>query len=217
MKYRTVLRIRAVLTSRPSAAKQTHDSFTPFQLPPCVISLPAIFWDPHVNARVTPHHPGLWVSRHAECSSLQSAETNTSNLLLVFLPFYRGGQFITGLFLYLARQCMEWSVSTNIMCWWKATGTSGKSWRCTTNHEGTKPMDITVLKMWTFSPKGLLSLCSGGFTSDIYFKGHWERGFRTHLQKVQMSDIKAIETHSHFRLWWDDAGNLENIHTKKWE
>lgn len=163
MKYHTVLRMRAVLTSRSSAAQQTCDPFTPFKLPLCVISLPAIFWDPRVNATVTLHHPGLWVSRHAERSSLQSAETNTSNLLLAFLPFYRGGWVITDLFLLLARQCMEWSVSTNKMCWWKGTGTFRRSWTCTTHHKGTKPTDI-ILKLWTFAPNGLLSLCSGDFT-----------------------------------------------------
>jgi hypothetical protein len=90
------------------------------KLPLCVTSLPAIFWDPRVNARVTPRRLCLWVSHHAECSSLQSAETSTSKLLLAFLPFYRGGRGIIGLFLPFARQCVEWSVSTNIMCWWKA-------------------------------------------------------------------------------------------------
>ena len=163
--------MHAVLTSHPSATQQTHESFTPFKLPPCVISLPAIFWDPHVNARVTPRHPCLWVSRHAERSSLQSAETNMSNLLLAFLPFYRGGQIIIRLFLLLARQCMEWRVGTNIMCWWKTTGTSHRSWTCITHHKGTKPMNITILELWTFAPNGLLSLCSSGFTSDICFKG----------------------------------------------
>lgn len=105
MKYRTVLCMRAVLTSRPSTEQHTLESFTPFKLPPCDISLPAMFWDPHVNARVTPRHPCLWASRRAERSSLQSAETNTSHLLLAFLPFYRRGRVKISLFLLLARQC----------------------------------------------------------------------------------------------------------------
>jgi hypothetical protein len=36
----------------------------------------------------------------------------------------------------------------------------------------------------------LLSLCSGGSTSDIYFKGHWERGFGTHLDEVERADSR---------------------------
>jgi hypothetical protein len=50
---------------------------------------------------------------------------------------------------------------------------------------------------------------------DIYFKGHWEQGFRTHLEEVEWTSIKAVETHSHFRIWWDDAGNPENTHARK--
>jgi hypothetical protein len=52
-------------------------------------------------------------------------------------------------------------------------------------------------------------------TSDVYFKGHSERGFGTHLEDVERADIRAIETHSHFRIWWDDAGNPENINARK--
>jgi hypothetical protein len=61
----------------------------------------------------------------------------------------------------------------------------------------------------------LLSLCFGSFTSDVYFKGHWEKGFGTHVEEVERVDIKAIETLSHFRIWCHDAGNLENIHARK--
>jgi hypothetical protein len=32
---------------------------------------------------------------------------------------------------------------------------------------------------------------------------------------LERTDIKAMEIHSHFRIWWDDAGNLENIHGRK--
>jgi hypothetical protein len=35
------------------------------------------------------------------------------------------------------------------------------------------------------------------------------------LVEVERADIKAIETLSQFRIWWDDAGNLENIHARK--